>query len=415
MAATPANRMPWWAWAWPALACALLVAAAFIEVTGALAGATALLLAATVFAAVYHAEVVAHRVGEPFGTLMLGGGPETAGLARDTVFAAVMIICNGLVGVCLLWRGAPFRAGVQARGRERRPRGPDRARHPYPRAAELHDDDAGAELHDRAARLRWRDVGRALRLLRLRADGAPPRLFPAARNRRRGDACAAAVARRHLDQRRRAADRARRRRRAREGADPDGRGRRRRGRRAEGGDRHRHCRGGAPARGACGAAGGAGEPPADEPQPRARLGAGEHRPDDPGGRGGVGPPRKAARPRARAEGGGAAGADRRRRRDHARHRPHDGAAGDRPPRDLRRLPVPRGGALAGEEGFAPASPVRPGSARPSTALPGQRAGPSSAPRRRGSVDARASPGMTRRAYSAAGRSAPAPNGIRAIR
>src|SRR3954467_10128733 len=191
MAATPANRMPWWAWAWPALACALLVAAAFMEVRGALAGAAALLLAATVFAAVYHAEVVAHRVGEPFGTLvlagavpgvgvslivsiMLGGGPETAGLARDTVFAAVMIICNGLVGVCLLWRGAPFGAGVQARGRERRPRGPDRARHPYPRAAELHDYDAGAELHDRAARLlRWRDVGRALRLLRLRADGAP--------------------------------------------------------------------------------------------------------------------------------------------------------------------------------------------------------------------------------------------------
>src|SRR5215217_6267726 len=187
MAATSANRMPWWAWAWPALACALLVVAAFMEVRGVLAGA-----------AVYHAEVVAHRVGEPFGTLvlavavtvievslivsiMLGGGPETAGLARDTVFAAVMIICNGLVGVCLLWGGARhFRAGVQARGRERRPRGPDRARHPYPRAAELHDDDDGAELHDRAARLRRRDVGRALRLLRLRADGAPPRLFPAA-------------------------------------------------------------------------------------------------------------------------------------------------------------------------------------------------------------------------------------------
>src|SRR3954463_5601730 len=392
MAATPANRMPWWAWAWPALACALLVAAAFIDVTGALAGATALLLAATVFAAVYHAEVVAHRVGEPFGTLvlavavtvievslivsiMLGGGPETAGLARDTVFAAVMIICNGLVGVCLLWRGAPFRAGVQARGRERRPRGPDRARHPYPRAAELHDDDAGAELHDRAARLRRRDVGRALRLLRLRADGAPPRLFPAARNRRRGDACAAAVARRHLDQRRRAADRARRRRRAREGADPDGRGRRRRGRRAEGGDRHRHRRGGVPAGGACGAAGGGGEPPADEPQPRARLGARQHRPDDPGGRDGVGPPRNAACPRARAEGGGAPRADRRRRRDHARHRPHDGAAGHRPPGDLRRVPVSCGGALASGRRLRRRRPSWPGSAPPSTPLPGQRARP----------------------------------------
>src|SRR3954463_9660066 len=134
MAATPANRMPWWAWAWPALACALLVAAAFIDVTGALAGATALLLAATVFAAVYHAEVVAHRVGEPFGTLvpavavtvievslivsiMLGGGPETAGLARDTVFAAVMIICNGLVGLCLLSGGVRHHVqGFQLQG-----------------------------------------------------------------------------------------------------------------------------------------------------------------------------------------------------------------------------------------------------------------------------------------------------------
>src|SRR5215208_7104917 len=123
MAATPANRMPWWAWAWPALACALLVAAAFMEVRGVLAGAAALLLAATVFAAVYHAEVVAHRVGEPFGTLilalavtvievalivsvMLAEPAEKAGLARDTVFAAVMIICNGIVGLCLLSGGA---------------------------------------------------------------------------------------------------------------------------------------------------------------------------------------------------------------------------------------------------------------------------------------------------------------------
>ena len=66
-----------------------------------------------------HAEVVAHRVGEPFGslvlavavtvievglivTLMVGGGPGSASLARDTVFAAVMITCNGIVGIALL-------------------------------------------------------------------------------------------------------------------------------------------------------------------------------------------------------------------------------------------------------------------------------------------------------------------------
>jgi Ca2+:H+ antiporter len=76
-------------------------------------------LAAAILAAVNHAEVVAHRVGEPFGslvlavavtiievglivTLMISGGPETASLARDTVFAAVMITCNGIVGIALL-------------------------------------------------------------------------------------------------------------------------------------------------------------------------------------------------------------------------------------------------------------------------------------------------------------------------
>jgi Ca2+:H+ antiporter len=76
-------------------------------------------LAAAVLAAVHHAEVVAHRVGEPFGSLvlavavtvievglivalMIGGGPGSESLARDTVFAAVMITCNGIVGIALL-------------------------------------------------------------------------------------------------------------------------------------------------------------------------------------------------------------------------------------------------------------------------------------------------------------------------
>jgi Ca2+:H+ antiporter len=82
-------------------------------------------LAAAVLAAVNHAEVVAHRVGEPFGslvlaiavtiievglivTLMISGGPGTASLARDTVFAAVMISCNGIVGIALLIGGVRF-------------------------------------------------------------------------------------------------------------------------------------------------------------------------------------------------------------------------------------------------------------------------------------------------------------------
>jgi Ca2+:H+ antiporter len=76
-------------------------------------------LMASVLAAVHHAEVIAHRVGEPYGTLLLAiaitaievalivvlmvsGGPSTTALARDTVFAAVMIILNGIVGLCML-------------------------------------------------------------------------------------------------------------------------------------------------------------------------------------------------------------------------------------------------------------------------------------------------------------------------
>src|SRR5947209_8073354 len=79
----------------------------------------AVVLMGAVLAAVHHAEVVAHKVGEPFGslvlavavtvievalivTLMISGGDETAALPRDTVFAAVMITCNGIVGLSLL-------------------------------------------------------------------------------------------------------------------------------------------------------------------------------------------------------------------------------------------------------------------------------------------------------------------------
>jgi Ca2+:H+ antiporter len=89
-------------------------------------GLIAVGLAASVFAAVHHAEVVAERVGEPYGTLVLAlavtlievalivslmtaGGEEAAGLARDTVFAAVMIILNGIIGLCLLVGGLRHR------------------------------------------------------------------------------------------------------------------------------------------------------------------------------------------------------------------------------------------------------------------------------------------------------------------
>ncbi len=86
----------------------------------------ALCLGAAVLAAVHHAEVVAHRVGEPYGSLvlavavtvievalivslMLAGGDGASSLARDTVFSAIMIVCNGVVGLCILVGGLKHR------------------------------------------------------------------------------------------------------------------------------------------------------------------------------------------------------------------------------------------------------------------------------------------------------------------
>ena len=63
-------RTPWWTLAWPAGAWLILLLTYFVG-GGPIAAAAGIALLGTVFAAVYHAEVVAHRVGEPFGTLVL--------------------------------------------------------------------------------------------------------------------------------------------------------------------------------------------------------------------------------------------------------------------------------------------------------------------------------------------------------
>lgn len=109
----------------------LLLAASFVFTHPFFLVVLSVGLVACVLAAVHHAEVVAHRVGEPFGTLvlalavtvieaslivslMIAGGAEAAALARDTIFAAVMIILNGMVGLFLLTGGS--RHGEQAFG-----------------------------------------------------------------------------------------------------------------------------------------------------------------------------------------------------------------------------------------------------------------------------------------------------------
>jgi Ca2+:H+ antiporter len=126
------DPMPRSAWIFPALAVLLFAGATglgygFTPSAVGLVFAAVLLviLFGTVFAAVHHAEVIAERIGEPYGTLlltlavtiievaliatiMLGEKPVPT-LARDTVFAVVMIVCNGLVGVCILAGGLRYR------------------------------------------------------------------------------------------------------------------------------------------------------------------------------------------------------------------------------------------------------------------------------------------------------------------
>ena len=121
--------MPWWAWTWQVLALVIMGVQAILGPGSPISAAESVTLVGTVFAAVYHAEVVAHRVGEPFGSLvlavavtiievalivsmMVAGRADTTGLARDTVFAAVMIVCNGIVGLCLLAGGLRHREQV---------------------------------------------------------------------------------------------------------------------------------------------------------------------------------------------------------------------------------------------------------------------------------------------------------------
>src|SRR3954454_18445019 len=123
-----------WTWIWPGLAWGVLLISFVLGKGGVIDAAAGAALFGTVFAAVYHDEVIAHRVGEPFGTLvlalavtvietalivsvMISAPVEKAGLARDTVFAAVMIVCNGIVGLCLLLGGARHHEqGFQVQG-----------------------------------------------------------------------------------------------------------------------------------------------------------------------------------------------------------------------------------------------------------------------------------------------------------
>lgn len=118
--------MPLWSWIVPLIAWLMLGIALLLPITWLVVALCVPALIGSVLAAVHQAEVIAHRIGEPFGTLvlalavtvievalmvsmMLGGNPETASLPRDTIFATVMIIANGVVGICLVVGGLKYR------------------------------------------------------------------------------------------------------------------------------------------------------------------------------------------------------------------------------------------------------------------------------------------------------------------
>jgi Ca2+:H+ antiporter len=137
MSASHHASTPAWTWVVPLVASGLL-GLKFAHVVPADAAyvliIAGLLLGATVFAAVHHAEVLALKLGEPLGSIllavavtvievglivsiMLSGADGSDRVARDTVFAAVMIVLNGVVGLCLvLGAGRHFEQTFQLRG-----------------------------------------------------------------------------------------------------------------------------------------------------------------------------------------------------------------------------------------------------------------------------------------------------------
>lgn len=103
----------------PVLAFALVIASWGRYPSDVMLAGLAVVLVLAVLAAVHHAELIALRVGEPYGSvilavavtvieaglivvLMLSSPETTTGLARDAIFAAVMIAVNGIIGVSIV-------------------------------------------------------------------------------------------------------------------------------------------------------------------------------------------------------------------------------------------------------------------------------------------------------------------------
>ena len=162
--------MPAWTWLTPALSFGLLVVAGVAGVGTVLAVLCGIGLIGAVIAAVHHAEVIAHRLGEPFGTLVLA--------VAVTVIEASLILSLMLAGgdeMAVLASRHDLRGGDDHLQRRRRPlhsgrrsraprtilsrrrnrrgaRGADRDVDAHARAPGIHDDHSGGHLQHHATR-----------------------------------------------------------------------------------------------------------------------------------------------------------------------------------------------------------------------------------------------------------------------
>jgi Ca2+:H+ antiporter len=119
----PIDRVPAWSVAGPmaALGLAGLLLGHVLHPAGWVLVLVVPVIALAVFSAVHHAELLAIKLGEPFGSILLAvavtglevalilvlllGGSSHSTVARDTVFSAVMLVMNGIIGISLMVGG----------------------------------------------------------------------------------------------------------------------------------------------------------------------------------------------------------------------------------------------------------------------------------------------------------------------
>lgn len=130
------STVSYWTALVPVIALAVLAMAWGREIAGVFVVLVSALLAGAVLAAVHHAEVVAHRVGEPYGslvlaiavtvievalivTLMISGQGKTETLARDTVLFSAFGSAMASIGLTIptiaiasIWLPVPLHLGL---------------------------------------------------------------------------------------------------------------------------------------------------------------------------------------------------------------------------------------------------------------------------------------------------------------